>query len=213
LNLEEYETFTNTVCALASQKHNGIHLIAIDAAADYIIDTNDLKDSRRIIKYFIDLSIKHQCPVIIITHLNPFTQKEMGHFGSVLQRKCYGLLTIDKQGEISTLSAKMVRKAGNSDVPPISFKYSKEQGYHVQVDSVDIDQEKVQKDRLKHLELAKKVFKPLVALQYKDAVSAIMKETSKGERTAKTMISNMSGWGYVKKFNDGFYRINNEEVQ
>jgi len=210
LMISEYQQVTTTICDLCEKKFNGIHLIVIDGGADYILSVNDESAASLIVQFFIHLAIKHACPVVVIVHQNPGSEKERGHFGSEIQRKCYGLLTLTREGDISTLSPKIMRKAGNADVPLISFKYDSGKGYHVAVDTVDKEDQKAKKDRMKHEEIASAIFKPLVALTYQEAVSQIMQATSKGERTAKTMISNMKGWGYIKKHDDGRYRLNEE---
>lgn len=206
LKIDQYEEVTNSICELSSEEFGGIHAIIIDGGADYILSVNDESAASLIVQYFTHLAIKYECPVIVVVHQNPGSDKERGHFGSEIQRKCYGLLTITKEGDISTLAPKIMRKAGNADIPLISFKYCKQKGYHIPVESVDKDEMRVQKDRKRHEDIASQIFKPLIALNYTDAVSAIMKETSRGERTAKNMISNMAGWGYIKKFEDGLYR-------
>lgn len=202
-----YKEVTADICELCAKQFGGIHLIVIDGGADFILSVNDESAATLIIQDFIHLSIKYLCPVIVIVHQNPGSEKERGHFGSEIQRKCYGLLTITRDGDISTLSPKMMRRTGHGDVPLISFKYCKEKGYHVPVDAVDKDEERDKKDRAKHKKIADEVFAPPTALSYSDAVSKIMDKTNLKERSAKTMISNMSGWEYIKKGNDGFYRI------
>lgn len=208
LSINEYQETTNQICKAARDKFGGIYMILIDGGADYLLSVNDESAATLIVEYFTHLSIEFNCPVIIIVHQNPGSEKERGHFGSQLQRKCYSLLSISKKGDISTLSAKMMRKAGIGDVPEIHFKYCKEKGYHVRVDAPDSEIEKNQKDRKKHELTASEVFKPGIALNYSEAVSEIMNVTSKGERTAKTMISNMVGWKIINKCDDGRYRKN-----
>lgn len=206
LTTAEYQQVTDDICEACNRKFGGIHVIIIDGGADYILSVNDEEAASRIVQYFTHLAIKYKCPVIVVVHQNPGSDKERGHFGSEIQRKCYGLLTITKEGDISTLAPKIMRKAGNGDVPLIHFTYSKERGYHVPIDGVDSDKKAVQKDREKHRAVSALIFKPLVALNYKESISAIMKETSRAERTAKSMLTNMIGWNYVEKGVDGIYR-------
>jgi len=207
LKFSEYQTVTDAICEYAMEKHKGVHLIIIDGGADYVLSVNDEKDASMIVQYFTHLAIKYNCPVVVVVHQNPGSDKERGHFGSEIQRKCYGLLTITKEADISTLAPKIMRKAGQGDVPLINFKYCKEKGYHVSVEPPDKEVQKAVKIQNRHLDIAKKVFAPPTALTFSDAVSAIMKETSKGERTAKQMISDMKGWGYISLENDKHYRL------
>lgn len=208
LKTEEYQATTNAICDLCRSAYKGIHLIVIDGGADFILSVNDESAASSIVQYFTHLAIKYQCAVIVIVHQNPGSEKERGHFGSEIQRKCYGLLTLTREGDVSTLKPKIMRKAGNADIPLIHFKFCKDKGYHVEVESTDSEEERAVKERKRHKEIAIKVFKPLVALSYTKAVSQIMQETNRGERTAKTMISNMIGWEYINKGDDNNYRIN-----
>ncbi|MCA2854703.1 MAG: AAA family ATPase [Chitinophagaceae bacterium] len=207
LTLDNYQGVTNTICELSAKKFKGVHLIVIDGGADYLASVNDEAQATQIVHYFTRLSIQYNCPVIIIIHLNPGSDKERGHFGSEVQRKCYGLLTITKEGEISTVQPKIMRKSGNGEIPLIHFTFSKDKGYHVQVDAPDKEKQKLDKDRQRHADVAKAVFTPPNSLSYTQAVSAVMQHTSKGERTAKTMISNMTGWGQIVKGSDNNYRL------
>jgi hypothetical protein len=208
LSITDYQKVTDEICQAAFKKFGGIHMIMIDGGADYILSVNDESAATLIVQYFIHLAIRFKCPVIVIVHQNPGSGKERGHFGSEIQRKCYGLLEITKTGDISTLSPKMMRKAGNGDVPNISFKYCKTAGYHLPVDLPDPEQIRAENERKRHEAIAKAVFKPGIALTYTEAVSAIMKETSKQERTAKSMIKNMIGWELIIKNDDGRHRGN-----
>lgn len=210
LSISEFIEATDNICALCSERFGGIHLITIDGGADYIYDTNDSKQSNEIIEYFTHLSIRYNCAVIIIVHLNPGTEKERGHFGSQLQRKCYGLLTIEKEKgkDISVLVPKAFRKAGNSDVLPIHFAYDKEKHYHVQIDAPDNDEIKSEATLRYHEKIAKEVFPGQTSLSYTEAYQSVMRTIKKGDRTAKTMIQNMVGWGFIIKGNDKNYRLN-----
>ncbi len=143
-------------------------------------------------------------------HLNPNSDKERGHFGSQLQRKCFGLLTIEKEkgSDISTLIPKAFRKAGNGDVHPVHFIYDKEKHYHVQVDAPDSETEKAAATVVKHKNIAKEVFTGQTSYSYTDAVKRIMQHTNRKERTAKEMIKDMAGWEFIIKGEDGNYRLN-----
>ncbi|MGN6248950.1 MAG: hypothetical protein ACTHNG_11375 [Ginsengibacter sp.] len=213
LTMKDYREFTDTICTLAAEKFGGIHLISIDGGADYIASVNDEEQANEILEYFTHLSIRFDCPVIIIVHLNPNSDKERGHFGSQLQRKCFGLLTIEKAkgSDISTLTPKAFRKAGNTDVQPIHFAYDKEKRYHVQVDAPDRETEKAAVIVNKHKKIAEEVFSGQISLSYTDAVKAIMKRTNRKDRTAKEMVKDMAGWGFILRGDDGNYRLNNSE--
>lgn len=207
-DLEKYRGITDDLCRLLAERFGGIYLIIIDGGADFISSVNDEDKSTEILQYFRHLSIRYACPVVIIVHQNPGSEKERGHFGSEIQRKCYGLLSIEKKGEIFTIQPKMMRRAGNADVPLIQFQYSQERGYHVQVDAGDQEAAK-DLEKWKKLEvLAHEVFKPGNTYREIDAYSAIMQHTKKGVSTAKGMLYNMRGFGIVKQGSDKLYRLN-----
>lgn len=212
LSMKDYREFTDNICTLCAEKFGDIHLINIDGGADFILSVNDEEQANEILEYFTHLSIRFNCPVIIIVHLNPNSDKERGHFGSQLQRKCYGLLTIEraKGSDTSTLIPKAFRKAGNADVQPIHFAYDKEKHYHVQVDAPDSETEKAVANVIKHKTIAKEVFPAQTSYSYTDAVKAIMKHTNRKDRTAKEMIKDMAGWEFIIKGDDGNYRLNPE---
>ncbi|HTN08851.1 hypothetical protein [Agriterribacter sp.] len=215
LSMKDYRTFTDNICMLCAKEFGGIHLITIDGGADYISSVNDEEQANEILEYFTHLSIKYNCPVIIIVHLNPNSDKERGHFGSQLQRKCYGLITIekDKGSDISTLIPKAFRKAGNGDVQPIHFTYNKEKHHHVQIDAPDRDSEKAVAVVAKHKSTAKEVFQGQKSMSYTEAVHVIMKHTNRKERTAKEMIANMKGWKFIVTAQDGNLRLNHVEYE
>jgi hypothetical protein len=214
LSISDYQPFTNNICRLASEKHGGIHMIIVDGGADYIADSNDLKESQAIVRYFRSLSVLYNCPVFVIIHTNPGSDKERGHAGSEFQRRCYGLLTVVKNGDISTLQPKIMRKAGIGDIPLISFIYSKEKQYHVAMEQADPDNcsQKDHKEKTRIMQLAEKVFAPPGAYRHKDAVSRIMQAADKKTSTAKNLLGDMEGFGFIVKSDDGYYRLNIEKV-
>jgi hypothetical protein len=207
LNLGDYQEKTNLLCELNAKRFSGIHSIYIDGGADFIASVNDEEQSSGIVKFFRQLSIKYQCPVVVIVHQNPGGDKERGHFGSELQRKIYGLLSIEKKGDTFSINGKMLRRSGNNDVPVINFQYSKDHGYHVQVDAADQEAAKDQARREKLEMISQQAFKPLQSYRHVDAVSAIMKYTSKAMTTAKGMVNDMVGFGYLEQGPDKLYRV------
>lgn len=215
LPLKEYQAFTNGVCQAAHDQFNGIYLIVVDGAADYITSVNDEAEANAIISFFISLSVQYNCPVLLVIHLNENAGKNSdtmprGHIGRQAIRKGYCQLNITKDGDISSLQVLRARKAG-SDTPLICFKYDKEKGYHVSVDADSITQakqtEKEQAKRKNAQRIAEKLFAPPKALRYTDAISQIMADTSKSKPTAKRLLEDMEGWQIINKAEDGFYRL------
>lgn len=207
LNLGDYQEKTNRICELCAERFGGIHSIYIDGGADFIASVNDEEQSSGIVKFFRQLAIAYQCAVVVIVHQNPGSEKERGHFGSELQRKIYGLLSIEKKGDTFSINGKMLRRSGNNDVPVINFQYCKEQGYHVQVDAGDQEAAKDQARRQKLEQIAQEVFKPFQAYKEVEAYEAIMQYTNKGKTTAKNMLYDMKGFGYLVQSPDKLYRV------
>ncbi len=208
LAFSEYKTTTEEILRLANKEFGGIHLIVIDGGADFVTSVNEDKECKEIISFFTSLSVKYNCPVIVIIHTNPGSEKERGHFGSELQRKCYGLISITKQGDISTAQAKIMRRATLSETPLISFSYSPIQGYHISVENAMSEVfDKDQLKRIKLTEAAKNALPIGTSKKYADLLNAIMAETNKGTRTAKDYVRDLTGWGVIEQGEDGYYRL------
>ena len=216
VQMENYRQITTDICDLASKEFNGVHLIVIDGAADFISSVNDETEANSIIAFFVALSVKHNCPIIIIIHLNENASRTKdtiprGHLGRQAVRKGYCQLNITREGEISTLRVLRARKAG-SEIPTICFSYNHDKGYHTSVDPGFIreerEREKETQAKSNIEKISKKIFVPPKALAHKNAISQIMKETAKSESTAKRMLREMEVWEIIRKHEDGFYRIN-----
>jgi hypothetical protein len=206
-DLTTYKEKATLLCKLNAEKFGGIHSIYIDGGADFIASVNDEDKSTDIVKFFRQLSINYQCAVVVIVHQNPGGDKERGHFGSELQRKIYGLLSIEKKGDIFSINGKMLRRSGNNDVPVINFQYCNTHGYHVEIETQDQEAAKDNARRQKLEEIAREVFKPFTSFKEIDAYEAIMQHTSKGKTTAKTMLYDMKGFGYIIQGPDKLYRV------
>jgi len=214
--LTQYQEFTSNVCELCNEAFNGIHLIVVDGAADFITSVNDEAEANAIIFYFTTLAVKYNCPVLLVIHLNENAGKNndtmpRGHVGRQAVRKGYCQLNITKEGDISTLQVLRARKAGINDAPLICYQYSKEKGYHISVDPETVANEKqTERDQVnfrKIEKLANEIFKAPNAWSHKESISKIMKATSKTESTAKRYLNDMLGWDLICKNDDGNYRI------
>jgi len=206
LSMKEYREVTDYICESAAKEFNGIHSIFIDGGADFIASANDEEKSREIIEYFTHLAIRFSCAVFIVVHTNPGGDKERGHFGSYLQRKCYGILTIEMKDGVSVLKGKATRKAGDFD--PIFFKYDDEKGYHVQLDAPsenkDIELSEKRLEKIRNV-LEQALTKP-EGYRHGEAVQAIMKAGKmSSDRTAKDYIKAGVAHEYLKHASDLYY--------
>lgn len=206
LGINEYRQITDDICRAASMEYGGVFLIVIDGGADYIKSVNDEEQATGIVEYFTHLSIKYDCPVIIVVHLNPNSTKERGHLGSQLQRKCYGLISIKKDGDTSIAEPKIMRRARLSELQPIHYTYCRTKGYHVQIGTPT---KATNSTKIKMIEeTISNVLTPLDSVQYMDLVRKLLGATACSEATAKRHISVAEANKWIAKGDDGRYRIN-----
>jgi hypothetical protein len=211
LDLDEYADITSNVCQVASDLFNGIHSIWIDGGADFVADVNDAPQSNGIIHYFEQLAQMYQTAIFIVVHTNPGSDKERGHFGSQCQRKSAGILSVKKEGDISYLDPKLLRHSG--DIQKIQFKYDKIKGYHVFCNEFEDLEGKRAIDRLeKTKKVCESIFSGQRSYSFGIAVDAIMKETTKGETTAKGMFKDMRAHEMIIQGSDKNWRINDTGV-
>lgn len=210
--IEKYCAIVSEIVVAAKEKLRGVHMVIIDGGADFIRDVNEPVQSNALVKFFDDLAIQNEAPVIVIVHVNPNSDKERGHFGSQLQRKSESILTIKTQGDISYLEPKFLRNAGKGNIPLIQFIYDKGKGYHVFC-GLKTPEEQEQKDliRLKKVEdLVNIVFAPPTSLGYKEAIEKIMKHSKKQEVTAKGLFKDMKAHVMIVQGEDKNWRFNLE---
>lgn len=211
LELDKYAETTQSICSAASNKFGGIHSIWIDGGADYVADVNDQLKSNEVIKFFEDLAISYKTAVFIIVHTNPGSDKERGHFGSQLQRKCGGLLSVKNDGETIIIEPKYLRYAGKGEFPLIQYKFDTSKGYfaaHYGNSILDSKQLKAEQKMLELWKLCKIIFSGQTSYNYNDALAKIQIRRACQERTAKGDFSLMHKSGMISQGDDGNYRIN-----
>ena len=192
LGLIEYKTFMDSLFAKAAGLYDGIHLAVIDGVADFITSVNDEVESNAIVSYFEQLAIKYDTCIVLVLHVNPGTEKERGHLGSQLQRKCESVLSIKKEGDISVLEAKLLRGGASGLFTPIHYQFDDNKGYHVFMDASDVNSKSTQLH-----DLAKEVFTH--AMSYAKAVEAVEKADRCAVATAKRKIKDMLTAGFIEK--------------
>ena len=213
LDISSYKDTTEKICDTANAAFNGIHLIVIDGIADFISDVNETIQANAVVKFFEDLAIKFNCPLITIIHTNPgggasAGDKERGHLGSQCQRKSESLLSIKNDGDISFMEPKLLRMAGKGDIPILQFAYNKEKGYHTSLGVKPTgDDAKSEKRKQELMKIANKVFGGQKAFMYKEAVKEIEEVIGCGATKAKRLIVDMKDAGLIFQDNDGWYRL------
>lgn len=210
LDIDKYADITTGICQAASERFGGIHSIWIDGGADYIADVNDPERSNAAVKYFEELAIEYHTAVFIIVHTNPGSDKERGHFGSQCQRKSGGIIMVKSENDISFIEPKMLRYAGNTDIPQLLFKYDKERGYHVGcgIKSLEsIEAAKFQKRIASAWDICQNVFGAQQSHTYGKAIDEIVRITKKSEAPAKTYFKDMKAHEMIIQGDDKNWRI------
>ncbi|MFH1118211.1 MAG: hypothetical protein V1775_00200 [Bacteroidota bacterium] len=214
LDIEQYTATTTLICEAAFIRCGGIHSIWIDGGADYIGDVNDPATSNAIIKYFEGLAIRFNTAVFIVVHTNPGGTKERGHFGSQLQRKCGGILSVTAEDDISVIEPKMLRYAGKSDIPKLAFKYDKEKGYHVGCGTMEANQtdpdKKAEAKITDAWRVCEKIFSGQRSFSREKAINQIMVKKACQERTAAGIFALMTAGNMILKGEDDNYRLNTQ---
>lgn len=208
LEITTYQETTLKICDVANDTFGGVHLIVVDGIADYIKDVNDTLTANAIVKFFEDLAIKFNCPIITIVHTNPNSDKERGHLGSQCQRKSESVLAVKTEGDMSYIEAKLLRMAAKGDIPNLQFAYNKDKGYHVGCGIKRPSDEVKKESRMNYLkETAIKVFGGQKSYKYGDAVKEIKEETGKSDAPSKTILKEMGENNLTEKGSDGYYRL------
>jgi hypothetical protein len=204
LDIANYKNVTSGICEEANSVFGGIHCIVIDGIADYITDVNCVEQSNSIIKYFEKLAITYNCPVLTIVHTNPGTDKERGHLGSQLQRKCESLIIVRADGDCSYLDPKFLRNAGLGRITRTEFAYDEDKGYHVAVGVRE--QERVDKkaERLVQMaNIAEAVLSESEGLKYGELTDKITTYTKMSISTVKGYVTLMKANSIIVQIEDG----------
>lgn len=203
LHIAEYQAATNSICEAANNEFGGIHSIYIDGVADFISDVNSIEQATAIREYFTLLSIRYHCPVILVIHQNPNSTKERGHLGSEIQRKCYGIIQITKDGDTSIAKNTFSRKAG--ELEPVFFKYSQDAGYHIEVDAPVNDATAATRKKIE--DVLKSVMRPLDAYTYTELENKVIAATTCSVSTFKRYLKIWGANKWIEKGQDGSYRM------
>jgi hypothetical protein len=208
LDIAVYQEATLKICEAANASCGGVHLIVIDGIADFISDVNETVPANAIVKFFEDLAIKFNCPLITIVHTNPGSDKERGHLGSQCQRKSESVLSIKNEDDISFMEPKLLRMAGKGDIPILQFAYNKDKGYHVGLGVKSTgDDAKQEKHRAELQKVAIKVFGGQKSFLYNDAYKEIIERNGFGIGKAKRFLSEMNELNIIYQDDSKYYRL------
>lgn len=109
LALRELDPKVRAGVAFAAIEQLRPRLAVIDGIGDLQYDTNDLKESERIVAYLMRISSQLSCHILCVLHTNPNSNKARGHTGSALQRKSEAVLFVRRAGEVSVVEPQFCR--------------------------------------------------------------------------------------------------------
>jgi len=211
LDLNEYEAVTDGIFTAAFDTFGGIHFAVIDGIADYIESPNDEAQSKAIVKYFMSLSSRFDCPIITVIHTNPNSTKERGHIGSEMQRKVGSLIGVEQMDGTSYLVPRFLRYAGRVDMPQLCIGYDSERGYHIEMGEMEkpITESSEVKRMNKCVDLTKRVWtEEGVGFKYGETINKLMVASTKSERTVKDLLKEMKAHGFIAQNEDQkYYRL------
>ncbi len=95
-----------------------LKLVIIDGIADLIVGYNNEESAIEIIGQFMKWTHELNIHIITIIHQNKGDNNAKGHLGSLILQKAETVLSIEKDGEISTASTSHSR---NKEINPLSF--------------------------------------------------------------------------------------------
>lgn len=85
-NIEDIDHFIKNLWHHASQ---GYRLMLVDQIADFMLDVNNIKESKTLTRELEKMGVKYDCGIVMTIHPNPKDpdHKATGHLGSFLQKK------------------------------------------------------------------------------------------------------------------------------
>lgn len=84
--------------------------IVIDGIGDFMNNPNCIEESTRIRDLLMNLTQEHNIHIICVLHVNYDSPKLRGHLGSELERKSEHTFSLKKQGEATTVEARLSRR-------------------------------------------------------------------------------------------------------
>lgn len=109
LALRELDPKVRAGVAFAAIENLRPRLAVIDGIGDLQYDTNDLRESERIVTDLMRISSQLSCHILCVLHTNPNSDKARGHTGSALQRKSESVLFVHRAGEASIVDPQFCR--------------------------------------------------------------------------------------------------------
>ena len=185
-----------------------VFAVVVDGIADFILDTNDLKESEALVKSLMGLVERHKLVLVLVIHQNPgIGGKGRGHLGSVLDRKAATILQVKKDGETHTISTRQYRDAPIIGDDSIRCRWSDSHKCLVGIQTVKEDKEanKLEQQKRKLREMRDGALKRGERYSYTQLVYEGMKEEWGAKKPVKQRIKEMKELSLLQHKNEEYW--------
>lgn len=193
--------------------HNPCSLLILDGAGDMVTDTNDLPQAIECRIFLRELTVNYDLSILTTLHPNPNSYKARGHIGSEILREAESVLVVKKaDNDCRILTTDFdYGKNRNGSHANSAYKWNDEKKMFLSVDVDDLKntkQEARDANKMKDSkEMAIRILPPPTSLKHSELISKIMVVCQRSKSTAKRIFDDMIGWNFIKKSEDGFYRL------
>lgn len=171
-------------------------LVFLDGVADLMQDFNNNEESTRIIGLLMKLSSMHDCHICVALHLNKGNGQLKGHIGSRILEKSETILSVIKDGDISTVNPEYTR-----DLTFESFSFRIDEDGLPEYCDAPARPAKVDNMR----EMFESIFSNCMSLSYSDLRNRVMIAGSIKTAAAQNRISDAVFHGIIIKSQGGYY--------
>lgn len=196
LDIEERWELLEAVCA------SGVQIVVCDVSTDWVLDINDVKETKVAIDRFGRLAAQYNLLIICTLHENKKDTNGVGHFGGTLQKKSEAVISLTKSEGLFEVSATDTR---HGDWEPFSFSLE---------DGIPRNFDRPQK--LSARELASNLmvgtFRHVLAgkrLSHGELVTTYSQYSGKSERTARSHVAQCLKSGLLR-ISENFYTLKND---
>ncbi len=191
-------------------KYGGVHLVVIDGVADLVLSVNAETECVEEVEALTRLANRYHTCIVCVVHFIPNGFKLRGHLGSELQRKCSGIVSIEKEefsdSDASVSKAIKVRDGNPLEAPMYRYVWDKPLGMHV-LQGQKSEEEKDQRKREELTRAARKILSSVPAKSYKDLTEDFAREFDVTPSIAKEYIKYLYERKILKSHR-GLYTLN-----
>lgn len=99
--------------------HPEISIVYIDGLLDLLTDYNDVSESRHLINWLKKITAVYNILVVGVVHTGKKDNNTLGHFGSMIDRYCQSVLTVEKNSKEMTFELKAKFMRSDIDFDPV----------------------------------------------------------------------------------------------